>query len=78
MTRVDLGVKSVSNAVINIVVILKVLYIVIALVVIFMGPTRAHRLGGRDFKVIIWEASGKEMGPFLWEQLTRPDTMYRF
>ena len=37
-----------------------------------MGLGRAYRLGG-DFKVIIWEASHKGMGPFLWVELTPQD-----
>ena len=35
------------------------------IVVIFMGLGIAYRLRG-DFKVIIWGASHKGMGPFLW------------
>ena len=30
---------------------------------------------GGDFKVIIWGASHKEMGPFLWGELTPRGTV---
>ena len=50
------------------------------IVVIFMGPEGALRLGG-DFKVITWGGEGRRQATtgwehFLWEDLTSQYTMY--